>query len=1427
MSILRAGACLILSMVAASLAALDSVAPPAGEPAWGREPVEDGAGQRATICLNGLWRFLPDRRPLATPVVESGPLDGSAWGWIRVPGGWGQGGLLLPGVAAHGSGPAWEGLPTDLRHQGWRQLARGWYQRDLTIPAAWAGRRIQLDLRRIATDAVVWLDGREAGRAASPAGIIDLTAAARPGQAQQLRVLVEAAPSVSPITVMMGAAADQVFTKSSDLRCRGLAGDVLLTSEPAGARLGEVVIRTSVRQGRLDLDLRLEGVADGAVEVAAALRDPNGRSERDLAGTATVTDGRASVGWEWRDARRWDLGHPELYVLDLRVRGAGLDDAWRETFGFREVWIDGRDIWLNGSKARLRPFSLSNEDDQNWGMGELVDGAITGIQGAGFDTMELWPWDQAERGTPLWHDLWCERARARGLGLVLPLQSITQLRPRWQEPAVRAAWERTVAAQIRRQRNNPAVLMWVHTANNWGFEDDQDPRVIGRRAALMERQIASGNLPTHGLQANAFIRACDPTRPVTTHQGGPVGDLHTVNAYPCLAQPQEQAEWLSQWLRDGDMPFWPVEFGPFSLDYCRGRLSGGWGQPFGAIHTEQQTLEHLAGWQGARAYDRDNPTLRRMNAARHEKGQHYRPVDSGAINNATQEHQGDQLREVYRAWRTMGASILPLPWESEYKWSADWGTQVATAPWQPGQRGCWLAQVPVRKRQFLQAPQARPTPAGRALVENNGPTLAWICAPPVDGDPAALTAKDHAFTGGTALKKAVALLNDARVEAAWRLSWTVRVDGKEVASGTDEGRLPTGSTVFRPIACTLPAVERPVLGEIALQATIAGRDHRDRFALRLVPAPAAAGLAVEVLDPPGDSSAVLARLGVRSQTGAAVRVVGRNALASGAVGLGEQLAFVRGGGRLLVLAQDPRWLQRTLGWRTGRQVLRRVFPLDPAAPWLAGLDEQDLRDWNGAGTLVPAYPESVDQEPGYGWHWGNRGSVCSAAIEKPHRAAWRPLLECGFDLAWTALMELDLGAGRVTWCQLDVDGRTVADPLAELLLGRLLRHVAEAPLAAPRAPVAYLGGPEDRALLSDLGVVVGDGPAALVVAGRGAEPSAVAAARAAGARVLCLAAEPAGLAAGEVAAAPAAPAVPEWTWCRGLGRSDLRLAGDAPQQVLPAAVPGFVRGADGLLAQAAGDGPLLAVCLLDPRRLRADERPWLRFSRWRRTHALAQILANLGAAFANDFPADQPIAASPLLAPVPLAGRWAARLTVPLAPSPAPAHAHRDPGPSPLAAAVLADPLDAGAAGWEPVELPATWDQLGKPWSASDGEAVFTRTVTLEGAYAGRALALELGVIDDFDTVTVNGVKVGSTDNTTPSFWVFRRTYPIPAGLLRAGGNRITIRMFDAFGGARVGDSVRSLRLIEPVPPDRRGWYHPDRIEEFAVADDPHRYYRW
>ncbi len=86
---------------------------------------------------------------------------------------------------------------------------------------------------------------------------------------------------------------------------------------------------------------------------------------------------------------------------------------------------------------------------------------------------------------------------------------------------------------------------------------------------------------------------------------------------------------------------------------------------------------------------------------------------------------------------------------------------------------------------------------------------------------------------------------------------------------------------------------------------------------------------------------------------------------------------------------------------------------------------------------------------------------------------------------------------------------------------------------------------------------------------------------------------------------------------------------------------------------------------------------------------------------------------------------------------------------------------------WEPMNLPAFWQQRGHDYS---GIFWFRRSVEMPASWAGRELELSLGVIDKYDEAWVNGRLVGATGQETESAWTVLRSYKIPAGLADAGG---------------------------------------------------------
>ena len=99
---------------------------------------------------------------------------------------------------------------------------------------------------------------------------------------------------------------------------------------------------------------------------------------------------------------------------------------------------------------------------------------------------------------------------------------------------------------------------------------------------------------------------------------------------------------------------------------------------------------------------------------------------------------------------------------------------------------------------------------------------------------------------------------------------------------------------------------------------------------------------------------------------------------------------------------------------------------------------------------------------------------------------------------------------------------------------------------------------------------------------------------------------------------------------------------------------------------------------------------------------------------------------------------------------------------------------DFNDSGWTQTPQPALWNNELKDF---DGIVWMRHTVEVPAALAGKDLKLELGAIDDEDITYWNGQRVGMTVG-----WNKNRTYTVPAGLVKAGRNVLTVRVYDTSG---------------------------------------------
>ncbi|MDQ3813958.1 MAG: beta-galactosidase [Armatimonadota bacterium] len=1381
------------------------------------EQAETISATRARLALNGLWRFLPDQAGTGREIPERG------WGWMPVPGNWLRGTRqdgLLKGVVAAGEGPLWQagrGGPLD-----WKQVRRGWYQQQVKIPADWQGRDIILNVGRVATDATVFVNGREAGKVNWPEGTVNLTNFVKPGEAAMLTFLVVATLTKSEVMQLMGyenAAANP--TTQAQLQSAGLVGNVWLDAMPRGARLDSVWVQTSTRRGELSVQAETSGVAVGqTLPLRATVLDSAGKTVKEWTAQAKVETVNGSpvvrAAWKWPDAKLWEVGQPNLYALKLAAQGAGVNDELTQRFGFREFWIEGRKLFLNGKEFRMRPNLVDFVPDQRQKLQKLMEW--------GFNFGEFWPNDLNERSNPAEYRAseFYRAADEVGLPISGIMPHMGWMGSQFDTPQKQAAFEANAQRDWREGRNHPAILMWGSSGNMTGGA--LDPAIFGQRAVaapfMTSRSADYAKSMRLGAQGIGIIKRYDPTRPVFIHHGGAIGDLYTLNLYLTGIPLQEREEWLTHYVQKGDMPLWFVEWGtPHATDFFRGRK--GYGP---SIVTEPLHTEHYAIYFGPDAYRLETKAYRDEIRGRFKGGQEYDQfhenwaiVESPAFLKLQALFQTNTLR----AYRTFGMSGGTIPWSGGY---AERNGKI--------------------------------TPAGEAMRANNGPTLAWIAGPARAGDVAAFTDKTHLYNAGERVEKRVAILNDSRQTQPYEMSWTATVDGKTAGSGTARGTIETGSTKFEALGFALPTTTAgKTTGEIVATVKIGGNTHTDRFGFSVFSAAAQARGEVAVYDPKGLTTAMLKAQGYTVsnwQRGGKpqVLVIGREALSSsqdGAAMLKEVEAYVRGGGRAIIFNQNPQWVRDYLGLRVSHKQMRRVFPVPGAHPVTAGLDADDLRDWRGKSTLLDPYPDYINgkgaderiqpesHQPTWGWRMGNRHTVSSTSVEKPHRSGWRPILEDDFDLAYTPLMELDYGNGKVLWCALDLEERADSDPAAKRIAQRVLDYARTAPLA-PRVKTYYVGGEAGRKMLDALGVdyaAVNAIPAdaKLLVYGPDATPDAAQLETFArnGGKVLFLARRTASGALGaqlsENTKFTGSLDVPDWPEARGLSASDLRFRNEATAWLIQNA-EGAEIGAEGLLARRVVGQGVLLWAQLDPELLNADEKTYLRYTRWRQTRALSQLLANLGASFARDDRVFHAVRA-PQALEIPLAGNWQAKLVRRLDAAPTSDKGHADPGISEAARALVGGKVD--TTGWTNAVMPQAMEALGGAWANADGEAVFRTTVEVPAELRGRELILSFGSLDDFDEVFFNGVSIGKTGEETPLWWGVKRNYTVPAALIRPGANSIAVRIWDRFGGGGFTGRPDELKLAPRVEKTELapGLYHADYREDFEMGDDPHRYYNW
>jgi hypothetical protein len=252
--------------------------------------------------------------------------------------------------------------PGNIKVPFWLQPVKyykgaAWYQKTIDIPAAWAGRPIELYLERAHWETTVWLDNQPLGTQNSlgTAHLVVLGRAATPGRH---RLTVRVDNRVKDFNVGQNSHSISDHTQTN---WNGLVGQLYLAARPA-VYVADAQLFPDIQRKQVVVRLRLRNTTGKAVAATlglqATLLAPGAQALPAL--TQKVRLGADTTALELMypmgpQPQLWSEFTPNVYQLAIKLAaGKGQPETQQVAFGMREFGAKGTQFTINGNPTFLR-----------------------------------------------------------------------------------------------------------------------------------------------------------------------------------------------------------------------------------------------------------------------------------------------------------------------------------------------------------------------------------------------------------------------------------------------------------------------------------------------------------------------------------------------------------------------------------------------------------------------------------------------------------------------------------------------------------------------------------------------------------------------------------------------------------------------------------------------------------------------------------------------------------------------------------------------------------------------------------------------------------------------------------------------------------------------------------------------------------------
>ena len=749
-----------------------------------------------------------------------------------------------------------------------------------------------------------------------------------------------------------------------------------------------------------------------------------------------MSTGEASFVVSAKGLKTWSHWTPNLYFLDLSIEQGGkeIGKMPRVRFGYREVWVDKGRFYINGKRLFL--------PGGNHG-GRRNETEIKFAREANFTADTI-------------RDDLTEASEAR---------RAADLADRWGHYNVffgNPVGTRRDLYQYGVWANHPSIIAYAGGTAGYYSGPHGHPMQIGGIITDEMKAQATEDEKKEAFEYPKAHKILDPTRPYGHYVRGVGGEFRSLMWDLGWGVPaQSQEEWVSVYARNLEQiePFFPQEFGLMRLGANMVRIDRRFGQSC--------LTEHATRYFGERSYEMFTTNM----VETYAQGVVY-PQNEMAFCKLYSAQKEHIYGRVVPAWRVQGCGGMLLHVDG-HPGNMNKGTNATDL--------CRIFHKVFAPEYFILA----------------GPAEDFV-------------AKDHLFYEGEKIRKTGIVINDTADDMPAKVSWAIAdAGGKEIAKGG--GNLDVKQGLSAKMAIELDAPKAKAKTELTIKAEAqdgAGALIRaDEMKLRVFPKSEWAWKGGEVLlvDGNGRTRSLFEKMGVKVRAlacdsnaatanaaalkGAKLLVVGRNSYPAlvQAVPADALKDAIHSGLNVVVLEQLNRHVMGVKAEYTGT---RDVFVRDGGDALLKGLDNEDFRDWRGESDMFASYPNfctnSLWWAQGYSyqgqfnkwrqrraWLWSNKAMVASLCLEKPQFGNFRVLLDAWFDLLGTPLIEFQQGKGRILLNTLDLVDHYGADPVATMMLQRMLDEYVK-PGARTFEPVGFLGA-RAGAALKDLRMEVQQG----------------------------------------------------------------------------------------------------------------------------------------------------------------------------------------------------------------------------------------------------------------------------------------------------------------------------------------------------------------